>query len=165
MPSSVFVIVVNSISARVSRGSARRHRERYDALSRFERDLYDADRFQFECASGGLGVFFTNSAGEHWRETIAALKRIGALRAHRVLVRACALFPSGRPSSNPSLFWEQANDHRLQQRLNKLGDRIDDAEIWTAMEKSWNLRSTSSTHKPKRTPSRKRPASRRLTRR
>jgi hypothetical protein len=165
MPGSDFVTVLNSISARVSRGSARRRRERYDALSRFERDLYDASRFDFECTVGGLGVFFTNTGGDHWRETIAALKRLGAVRAHRVLVRACALFPGGRPSSDPDLFWQHANDKRLQQRLDKLGSKLDDNEISNAMEAAWKRRSSASAQKPTRPPSRKRPASRRLTRR
>ena len=110
----------------------------YDALPPVERDLYDVNRFHFECICGGLGVFFTNSAGDHRRQTIAALGRVGAPRAQEILVQACALFPGGEPSSDCGLFEDQANEPDLQGPLNALGHQIDDGEMWSAMEAFWN---------------------------
>ncbi|MEZ4222614.1 MAG: DUF4375 domain-containing protein [Polyangiaceae bacterium] len=115
--------------------------EGYDALHPFERDLYDVNCFHFECVCGGLGVFFTNSAGAHWRETIGALGRVGARRAQGILTQACSLFPGGEPSPDILTFEEQANDPVLQERLGELGHEIDDGEIWSAMGAYWSAHS------------------------
>lgn len=109
----------------------------YDALDPIERVLYDVSRFHFECVCGGLGVFFTNSTGTHWSETIGALGRVGAPRAQRTLMEACALFPAGAPPADQRIFEAQANDPDLQNRLNKLGAQIDDSELWDTMESYW----------------------------
>lgn len=115
----------------------------YDALHPVERDLYDVNRFHFECVCGGLGTFFTNSAGAHWRQTIAALGRVGAPRAQQVLIQACALFPGREPSCDYDTFEEQASDPRLQDQLNDPAYEIDDGELWNAMEAFWRAHSPS----------------------
>ncbi len=50
---------------------------------------------EMEVNNGGLDQFFFNSAGNHTRETIAALVAIGASHTAGILKAASAKFPDG----------------------------------------------------------------------
>jgi hypothetical protein len=56
--------------------------------------------FQNQVANGGIDQFLFNSYGDYVVETLEALAAIGAFNAHRILKKACELFPNGRPSEN-----------------------------------------------------------------
>ncbi len=118
-------------------------RDGYEALPQVERDLYDVNRFHFECVCGGLGVFFTNSSGMHWRQTIDALGRVGAVRAQTVLRRACALFPGGHPPADHVALEQLADTEAMQDQFHLLGRELDDREMWNAMDAYWTLHSSS----------------------
>ena len=140
-PRREFVEALNEIDERISGRSYRGHRARYLARPWYERDLYDVNRFNFECVLGGLGTFFTNTAGGHWRETIDALGRIGAKKAQRMLASACELFPRGQPPARRGALERQANDKTLQRKLAELAGDFDDGEVQTAMEAYWRKHS------------------------
>jgi hypothetical protein len=131
-----FVAVLARIDAKVIEGPLEEWEHRYLALSPLERDLYDVNCFQFECVCGGLGTYFTNSAGRHWNETLRALQRIRAHAAYETLRQACALFPGGSPSADLADFERQANDAKLQARINAVPE-LDDEELMDTLEEYW----------------------------
>ena len=64
----------------------------YDQLLPEERDYLLVWWLQAEASNGTLHQYFSNSSGDHAEEALAALKRLGADRAHRILRKAMAAF-------------------------------------------------------------------------
>jgi hypothetical protein len=105
---------------------------RYRKLPETERVLHDVNDFHFELVRGGLGIFFTNGPGRHWRETLRALEQVGAPRSYAALKQACAFFPGGSPPDDRALFEEQALDKDFQRKVGEL--ELDEGETWLAMQ-------------------------------
>jgi hypothetical protein len=59
------------------------------------RTYYFVGCFNGELVNGGMSQFFSNSAGNYSRETLAALKEIGAILSASLLERALKIFPGG----------------------------------------------------------------------
>jgi Domain of unknown function (DUF4375) len=59
-----------------------------DALSAIERVIVLVSRVNFEVELGGFSAFLTNSSGLHARETVPALKAVGAKKAAAALQNA-----------------------------------------------------------------------------
>lgn len=116
-------------------------RERWDAeykqMSRTEQQLLDAYSLACECAIGGLSSYFMGWSGSHWRQTVEALESAGATRAAHALKLACKRFPGGAPSADPQVREDQLVDDDLLEDLERLGEDIDEIEIFAAMEKHW----------------------------
>ena len=67
-------------------------------LSHPEQTYYLGTVLQGEVFNGGIGLFFDNSSGDFYRETLAALQELGATRCHELLVAAKqVLFPHRDP--------------------------------------------------------------------
>jgi hypothetical protein len=71
--------------------------ERYATLLLEDRYILDVNAFIKEVDNGGIDQFFTNSCGDHTRETLQALQAIGAIETASVLKKAMSLFPNGEP--------------------------------------------------------------------
>ncbi len=82
--------------------------EDYRRLPRRDRYVWDAFWFDTEVRNGGLRQFFTNMTGDHWRETLEALREIGEWSAASLLEEACSLFPDGRASEDQEARIEQS---------------------------------------------------------
>jgi uncharacterized protein DUF4375 len=72
----------------------------WDCLSATERTVITAYFFEMEFCNGEMEQFFINPSGDRWRETLAALKTIGATRVAELFERAVAVFPNGTPSAD-----------------------------------------------------------------
>jgi hypothetical protein len=70
----------------------------FDGLSEAEQTVYCIDGLEREVNNGGFAQFFFNSAGDQARETVAALRRIGADHTARLVERAMAPFGPAGPS-------------------------------------------------------------------
>ena len=68
--------------------------EGYGGLSNTERVYYLCCVLNGEVYNGGLHQFYSNSSGEHYSETLAALEDMNAWHSRRILARSCELlFP------------------------------------------------------------------------
>jgi hypothetical protein len=67
-------------------------------LTEAEQSVYCIAGLEREVNNGGFAQFFINSTGDHARETVAALRRIGADRTAGLLERAMAPFGAAGPS-------------------------------------------------------------------
>jgi hypothetical protein len=65
-----------------------------ERLTPAARTYYFVGCFNGELVNGGMSQFFSNSAGNHSRETLAALKEIGATLSASLLERALTIFPN-----------------------------------------------------------------------
>jgi hypothetical protein len=72
-------------------------RDGFESLSAAERVAYCVDALEREVNNGGFGQFFANSSGNTSVETVAALKKIGAVQAANLVQLATDLFPNGAP--------------------------------------------------------------------
>ena len=76
-------------------------------LSDPERTYYLATVLQGEVFNGGIAQFFDNSSGDLYRETLAALEELGAMRCHALLVAAKqVLFPRCDPPRDRAARYE-----------------------------------------------------------
>lgn len=64
----------------------------YDRLLAEERDYLLVWWLQAEASNGTLHQYFSNSTGDQAEETLAALNRMGASNAHRILSKAVSAF-------------------------------------------------------------------------
>jgi hypothetical protein len=69
---------------------------------------------QAECSNGTLHQYFYNSAGDTAKETLAALKRLGAVSAYEVFAKAIAVFGESGYTSDRNA---------RQQRLDSIPDQ------------------------------------------
>ena len=67
----------------------------YGALTQRERILVDVAWLEAEVNNGGFDQFFFNSSGDRFRETVSALRAIGAERTAALVAEAGAVFPDG----------------------------------------------------------------------
>jgi hypothetical protein len=70
----------------------------FEALRPAERVVWCIDGLEREVNNGGFAQFLVNNAGDHARETLAALGAIAAARTASLVERAMAVFPDGAPS-------------------------------------------------------------------
>jgi hypothetical protein len=82
-----YAAIMNSCDAKAERVGL-------DALSKVERVVVLVSRVNFEVELGGFSAFLTNSSGLHARDTIPALKAVGAKKAAAALVSALAAKPA-----------------------------------------------------------------------
>jgi hypothetical protein len=71
--------------------------EGWDSLSPAEQIFACVWQLEAEVNNGGFDQFYSDSAGDHAAETVAALERIGAGHTAAVVRRANALFGIGGP--------------------------------------------------------------------
>lgn len=95
----------------------------FAGLSEAEQTVYCIDGLEREVNNGGFAQFFLNSAGDQSRETVAALRRVGAEHTARLVERAMAPFGPEGPSPNP--------DERAAQ-LERIGDGA--AALWYELD-------------------------------
>jgi hypothetical protein len=51
-----------------------------------------------EVMNGGFHQYFQNSAGDRWRDALAGLDTIGAIKSRGLLTKALTIFPNSSPS-------------------------------------------------------------------
>ncbi|HUQ27184.1 MAG TPA: DMP19 family protein [Usitatibacter sp.] len=74
---------------------ARYDRDGFESLTPPERVAYCVDALEREVNNGGFEQFFTNNSGDTSAETVAALRKIGAIQAANLVQSAMELFPNG----------------------------------------------------------------------
>lgn len=73
--------------------------ERYwDSLSAPERTVQVIRFLDLELQNGGIEQFFINPYADRWKETVDALKTIGAVRVLAIIEKALSVFPERNPS-------------------------------------------------------------------
>jgi hypothetical protein len=110
---------------------ARWERLGYDRLLAEERDYLLVWWLQAEASNGTLHQYFSNSTGDQAEEALAALKRMGANNAHRILSKAVAAFGqagycSDRAERNRRLELIPDQYEVFQQITNELFDDSED---------------------------------------
>src|SRR5262245_17361629 len=74
-----------------------------ERLTEAVRTYYFVGCFHGELVNGGMSQFFSNSAGNYSRETLSALKEIGATLSASLLERALTIFPSSEAPTDRKL--------------------------------------------------------------
>jgi len=74
-------------------------RKDWSCLNDAERTTLDAYFFALDVTNGGMEKFFL-SRGDRWRETLQAIKAVGATRLAGLFEEALTVFPGGMPSSD-----------------------------------------------------------------
>lgn len=97
--------------------------EGLSGLTEAEQTVYCIDGLEREVNNGGFSQFFFNSAGDQARETVAALRRIGASYTAELVERAMAPFGPAGPSAD--------RDERGEQ-LDRIGDSAD--ALWSELD-------------------------------
>lgn len=95
-------------------------------LSEAETTAYVVDGLEREVNNGGFSQFYFNSAGDQARETVEALRRIGAGRMAALVERANGAFGADGPSPDREARWQQ---------LEALGDTA--SELWSELDDSF----------------------------
>ena len=72
----------------------------WSCLSDAERTTITAYFFALEVSNGGIEQFFLNR-GDQWRETLQAIKTVGATRLAKLFEKALTVFPDQVPSADP----------------------------------------------------------------
>lgn len=80
------------------------------------------DELESEINNGGFDQFFSNSSGDRFAETIAALRTIGATHTAKIVEAACAKFPGGMPPKD-----RDARQELLEQ-ISPDGDAFEDED-------------------------------------
>jgi hypothetical protein len=75
-------------------------RSTWEELSELQRTILLVYALELEVFNGGIHQFFGNPAGDKWKETTEALKRMRATRIGQILERALTVFPHGAPSAD-----------------------------------------------------------------
>lgn len=73
----------------------------FRALTEKEKVVFCIHTFESEVANGGFHQYFKSEYGAFALETAAVLKRIGALKALRLLREALKIFPDSSPPREP----------------------------------------------------------------
>ena len=95
----------------------------FSGLSEAEQTVYCIDGLEREVNNGGFAQFFFNSAGDQARETVAALRRIGAAHTAELVERAMGPFGPTGPSAD--------RDERATQ-LDRIGDSAE--ALWYELD-------------------------------
>ena len=98
----------------------------FAGLSEAEQTVYCMDELEREVNDGGFSQFYVNSAGEQAVETVAALKRIGAMRCAALVEQANVVFGEGGPSKD--------RDKR-QKQVARLGKGA--ASLWNELDQAF----------------------------
>ncbi len=77
-----------------------------------------------EVENGGIDQFFWNR-GEYARETLDALKAIGAMRTFQTILETCSLFPHGQPAEDDEMRQVQCREISARFDGKKLDDIVD----------------------------------------
>jgi hypothetical protein len=72
----------------------------WSGLADTERTTILAYFFALEVTNGGIEQFFVNPSGDRWRETLRAIKAVGAYRLSGLVEQALSVFPDNTPSEN-----------------------------------------------------------------
>jgi hypothetical protein len=99
--------------------------EGISGLTEAEQTVYCIDGLEREVNNGGFAQFFLNSAGDYARETVAALRRVGAHHTAQLLERAMAPFGAAGPSAGPEE--RAAQLARIGKTADSLWRELDDA--------------------------------------
>jgi hypothetical protein len=97
---------------------------KYFSLSRAERYVVDVVWLITEVNNGGIDQWFYNYGGGHARETLEALKAIGAEETYRIVQEACSQFPDGMPDRDHAKRVEQLA--AMSEGRNPAFDPLDD---------------------------------------
>ena len=73
---------------------------KWDSLSELQRTVLLVYALELEVCNGGIHQYFINPAGDRWKETLAALKQMGAISIHKILEKALTVLPDGSPSAD-----------------------------------------------------------------
>ncbi len=72
----------------------------WDCLSEPELVAITAYLLALEITNGGIEQFFVNPCGDRWRETLRAIKTVGATKLTSLFERALSVFPDSAPSED-----------------------------------------------------------------
>ena len=86
--------------------------------------VYLAYFMDAEVHNGGFDQFFFNSQGNHARETLDALRALGAPTSAKLLKKACEAFAPEEPSPDRDLRWVQMD--RIPKPLREGWNALDD---------------------------------------
>ena len=70
----------------------------WSSLSDAERATITGYLFALEITNGGIEQFLVNPSGDRWRETLQAIRTVGASRLGDLFEQALAIFPDNAPS-------------------------------------------------------------------
>ncbi len=82
----------------------------WGCLSEPEKTVQVIRFLYLELQNGGIEQFFINPYADRWRETLDALKRIGAARIVIIFEKALAVFPHSTPSTDHLTRCQQYNE-------------------------------------------------------
>jgi len=71
-----------------------------ESLSELQRTILLVYALELEVCNGGIHQYFINPAGDRWKETLVALKQMGATRISQILQKALTVFPRSSPSTD-----------------------------------------------------------------
>ena len=108
-------------------------REDWSCLTDAERTTLTAYFFALDVTSGGMEKFFLER-GYRWRETLHAIKTVGATRLAALFEDALAAFPGGVPSRDEAGRYNQ---------LNAAGGLGGDGLLWELTGKYYDLQAAS----------------------
>ena len=94
----------------------------WSCLSDAERMTLTAYFFACQVSNGGIEQFFINPQGNRWRDTLRALKLVGAVRLAAIFEEALTVFPNSTPSENQMTRCDQLA--RAGKTSNDLLDRL-----------------------------------------
>src|SRR5262245_40828692 len=72
----------------------------WEALSELQQTILLVYALELEVCNGGIHQYFINPAGDAWKETLQALKRMDATRITQILEKALSVFPDSSPSTD-----------------------------------------------------------------
>jgi hypothetical protein len=81
--------------------------EDWNCLSDAERTTITAYVLALEVSNGGIEQFFLNPSGDRWRDTLRAVKAVGAFRLAGLFEQALTVFPANTPSENQATRCDQ----------------------------------------------------------
>jgi hypothetical protein len=79
----------------------------WSCLSERELVTITAYFLALEITNGGIEQFFVNPSGDRWRETLRAIKMVGATNLASLFEEALSVFPDSTPSDDQKIRREQ----------------------------------------------------------
>jgi hypothetical protein len=106
----------------------------WSCLSNAERTTITAYFLALEVSNGGFHQFFLNPSGNRWRETLAAIKTVGAFRLEGLFEQALTVFPDSAPAEDHSTRFAQlrAAGEPAEEFLSNLTDQYYDLQAESA---------------------------------
>jgi len=81
----------------------------WESRTELEQTILLVYTLELEVSNGGFEQYFSNPAGDRWRETLQAVQRIGAIRIEEIFLTALTTFPKSAPSTEQLI-----RSHELQ---------------------------------------------------